>query len=295
MKGQSLNFEESIKKVFERLGTRLVELERWTCCGGVYPLSLDNHMQIVSATRSLALASEHSSEVVTACAGCFNVLKRTNHILQTDAEVKDKLNDYLADEPEPVHYDTAVRVLHIAEVLRSSIGLERLAEEAVRKLNGLRLASYYGCLLLRPQDSVAIDDPENPSIMEDILRTTGAELVPFPYRTECCGAYLIASEPDAVLQSSGAILRAAVERDIQALVVSCPLCHHNLEWAQAELYEQGAGLSEVPILYITQVLGLAMGLTPEELRFDLHSVPVNGLLSSLEDAERAAVGQGAES
>jgi len=254
MKGQSLNFEESTQLVFEALGYPLRELERWSCCGGVFPLALDNHMQIVSPTRSLALAEAEAQELVTACAGCYNVLKRTSRVLEDDSELLEKLNTYLADEVEPVQYKNGVNVRHITQVLRDTVGTDTLREKMTRSLDGIRMAPYYGCLLLRPPDLVAIDDVEEPTILEELIATTGAEVVNFPYRTECCGAYLVASEPDAVVRSSGAILRAAAERGIQALVASCPLCHHNLEWTQNALHERGELLPTIPILYITQVL-----------------------------------------
>jgi heterodisulfide reductase subunit B len=173
------NLDQSFRESAHILGLGLRDLPDWTCCGASFPLAADATMGFLPPARMLARAGEIGTPLVTLCSICYNVLKRTNHVISKDAVVRDRLNAHLETS-----YDGGARVVHLLEILRDDLGFETLAARVTRRLEGLRLAAYYGCMLLRPAAEMAFDDKENPSIFESFLSALGAEAVPFPFRNE---------------------------------------------------------------------------------------------------------------
>lgn len=260
VKAQAPQFEASALAVARALGVELVEPANWQCCGAVYPLAADNLLPLASPYRTLMAAAKAGLDVTTLCSACHNVLKRTAHRLQTDAEVRAKLEAFTEEPWQPV------RVRHLLEVIRDEFGWEALAGRAQRRLS-LRLAPYYGCLLLRPAEVMAFDDPERPRVLHQLCAALGAEPVSSPYEAECCGAFLTLADARASLAAARNIIAAARGRGAQAIVTSCPLCHFNLDARQAELAADGQPL---PVLYFTQVLAQALGLSDDCCQFELH-------------------------
>ncbi|MEW6243414.1 MAG: CoB--CoM heterodisulfide reductase iron-sulfur subunit B family protein [Bacillota bacterium] len=260
---QAKNFGASALASARELGIELVELPDWQCCGAVYPLASDNHMALVSPYRTLSSAHSRGEDLVTMCSGCYNVLKRTNVRVAKDPDVQGKLSAFVETD-----YRGDARVLHLLEVLKTDLGFEALKERVTRPLTGLSVAPYYGCLLLRPPEDMQFDDAESPSIFEDFIRALGATPVDYPYRTECCGAYVSISEDERSGEPARAILRSAGRYGAHCIVTSCPLCQYNLDVK-----------GQMPVLYFTQLLALALGCTEVLQDFSLHHVDPRPVLA----------------
>jgi len=277
LKTRARNFEEAALAATAMLGVRLVEMPRWNCCGSVYSLAADDLVHHLAPVRSLIRAKEGgAAKLVTLCAFCYNTLKRADLLMRQDVEKRDALNDFMEEE---VDYRGEVEVVHLLEVLRDDIGWERVSRMVKLPLSGLRVAPYYGCTLLRPQEA-AIDRVERPTVLQDLLRALGATVVDFPFSTECCGSYQIVSDPDLVEQCARDILGSALRERAEALVLSCPLCDFNLGQAQRQLAAKYADSREVPLLYFTQLLAVGLGLGPEACRFELNHGQPRRLLES---------------
>lgn len=231
----------------EALGVQLQEIPEWQCCGGCYPTAKDEIATKLSAVRTLMAAKESGMPVVTVCSACHNVLKRVNFDMKEDETVRDRANRYLSPETP---YAGEAEVLHFLEMLRDKVGFDKIREQVKKPLTGKKIGAYYGCLLLRPGKVMAFDDPENPSIIEDFIRALGAEPVIYPYRNECCGAYLALEDQKSVEKKSGAVLHSAKCAGAECVITACPLCLYNL---------QKSG-GEIPVLYFTELLFEALGL-----------------------------------
>jgi heterodisulfide reductase subunit B len=256
------------------LGVELDELPGWVCCGAVPPLVTDNIMNLLAPVRNLANAGKREKGLVTTCAFCYNILKRTNKIVKEDAEKRDKINSFIEED-----YKGNIRVLHLLEVLRDEIGFEAIKGRIQFRLKELALAPYYGCLLLRPYEIIHLDNPEDPRILEDLTKSLGCAVTDFPYRNECCGSYLSVSSKKVPVERAGIILTSAVRRGADAVIVSCPLCHFNLDYYQGEIKEIHRGFTEIPILYFTQIIGVALGLS-ELCGLDQHYVDPRPILKA---------------
>jgi heterodisulfide reductase subunit B len=239
------------------LGLDLEELAEWQCCGATFPLMLDDSLALIAPTRILYQAQQAGDRVTTLCAICFNVLRRSQALLERDPEMLERINWFTEQE-----YHGDVQVAHFLELLRDDLGWEALAKRVTRPLTGLRVAPYYGCLLLRPYEEIGLDDPEAPTIMHDLVRALGAEPVDFPYNIECCGSYLTVKQPEVPEMLSKEIVASAREHGAQFIITACPLCQFNLDYPQRET-ESGRTGDEIPTLYFTQLMAMALDL-PEE-------------------------------
>ena len=265
-------FDTSARASAAQLGVELVELNPWNCCGASFPLTPDNLMGLAGPTNVLLSAQRAGGTVSTLCSFCYNTLKRTNRAFRDDPEKLEVLNDFLEDR-----YEGRVEVLHLLEVLRDRLGFDALKARVSRPLKGLKVAAYYGCMLLRPP-GVGVDHPEQPRVFEDFLKALGAKPVEFPQRGECCGAHLAMNREDIVQRLSGSVLQSAREAGADLVVTSCPLCFHNLERSQEVLLESQGGWVGVPVLYFTQILGLALGQDPQGLGIGENRFPAEPLL-----------------
>jgi len=277
LKTKAKNLEDSAIAAMEALGMELVELPRWNCCGTVYSFAGDEELHQLAPVRNLIRVKETGSDkVATLCSFCYNTLKRADLLVRNNPDKMHTLNTFMEEE---IDYEGDVDVVHLLEVLRDDVGWDAIAEKVQKPLEGLKVAPYYGCTLLRPED-IAIDDVERPTIMHDLLKTIGCNVVDFPYATECCGSYQIISNPDFVSQRAWDILSSAVRRKADAIVLTCPLCDANLGQTQKEFIEKRSDFTGIPILYFTQLLALALGLDPEVCRFELNYVDPRPLLES---------------
>ncbi|MBU4204113.1 MAG: hypothetical protein KKD59_09245, partial [Acidobacteria bacterium] len=187
LKNHAKNFEDSALCALNKLGVEVEELHRWNCCGTVFSLATDDLIHHVAPVRNMIRAKElNTDKLMTMCAMCYNTLKRSNERMKKDAESLDIINDLMYEEE--VKYKGDVEVLHLLEVLRDGIHFTAVSEKIKTPLQGLKVASYYGCLLSRPPEVVAFDDAEHPTCMDELVKATGAEAVDWPFKTECCGA-----------------------------------------------------------------------------------------------------------
>ena len=236
-------------KSLEALGIKAIELEEWQCCGAVYPQAKDEIATRLSSVRALELAKREKLDLLTLCSACHHVIKRVNHDMQTNTDIRTKVNNYSEfDAP----YIGEAKVVHFIEMLRDEIGFEKLKEKVVNPLEGRKIGAYYGCLLLRPGDTMQFDNPENPSVMEDFIRAIGAQPVNYSYRNECCGGYVALENKELVQSLCGKILNSSKQKEVEALVTACPLCRYNLE--------KNAETNSLPIYYFTELLAEALGV-----------------------------------
>jgi heterodisulfide reductase subunit B len=275
LKTKALNFEASAIAAMSVLGVNLVEIPRWNCCGTVYSMADDDLAHHIAPVRNLVrVAEQGSSRVVTLCSFCYNTLKRADLLMRNSPEKRNTINSFMDDE---IDYDGQVEVVHLLEVLRDDVGWETIARQVKVPLEGLKVVPYYGCTMTRPQEA-AIDSVENPTVLQELMNVLGAMVLDFPLATECCGSFEIVSDPGAVVERAYAILGMAQRRGADAIVLSCPLCAHNLGQKQAEIADKYSDFTGMPVVYFTQFLALAVGVSPEVCRFDLNFGGVEALL-----------------
>jgi heterodisulfide reductase subunit B len=277
LKTKAKNFEDSAIASMAALGINLKEIPRWNCCGAVYSLADDDLIHQLAPIRDLIRVKEQGRDkVVTLCSFCFNTLKRANLLMRNDAEKRKTLNSFMDDE---IEYNGEVEVVHLLEVLRDDIGWKTISDKLKVPLKNLKLAPYYGCTLLRPQE-VAIDQVERPTILHQLLLALGAEPIDFPFAAKCCGSFQVVGNREVALESAWNILSSAVEWQAEALVLSCPLCDFNLAGKQEELRQKYREFKGIPTLYFTQLLALALGLDRKVCRFELNYQDPQPLLES---------------
>jgi heterodisulfide reductase subunit B len=236
------------------LGLAFTELPDPQCCGATFPLATDNALALVAPVRLLLQAQAAGSHVTTLCAVCFHVLRRTQTFLSGHTEVLDRINWFI-EQP----YQGRTRVSHFLELLRDDIGWDTLRSRVVHPLHKIKAAPYHGCLLLRPQAEIRLDDPEDPRIIHDCLAALGCEVVHFPFQSECCGSYLAVREPELSDRLAQEILDAAAKAGAEVVVTACPLCQFNLDYRQRKEAQDGEG-RVIPVLYFTQLMAVALGL-----------------------------------
>ena len=253
------DFDLSARDAFRLLGVELAELSKWNCCGSSFPLTPNNVIALTGPANVLVQSQKEGGTVSTLCSFCYSTLKRTNLTVKENKDRRNLVNDFLGTD-----YDGGVKVVHLLEVLRDEVGYAELKKRVKRDLKKLKVAAYYGCTLLRPK-AVAIDNPDNPRIFEDFLQAIGCEPIEFSHRGECCGSHLAMSREDIVVKLSGKVVDAALSVGAEMVTTTCPLCFYNLERTQKHTVEFTGEGPTLPMLYFTQLLGLALGMPVEAL------------------------------
>ena len=266
-------FDNSARASARELGLELVELEEWNCCGATFPLVVDNMLALAGPARVLISARQAGQRLAVACSTCYNVLKRTNKVIRENEDNREKLNFFIEAD-----YSGDLEVLDLLQVLRDEIGFEKIKEAVKKPLSGLKVAAYYGCMVLRPPAEVAYDDPEHPRALDDLMIALGAEAVDYSHKGECCGAYLAVKSAEVTAEMSFAILASARRSGAELVVTNCPLCQFNLDRMQKAMGSRHAGFQPMPILYFTQLLGIALGLDSKGFELDRHYVDPRPLL-----------------
>ena len=247
LKNKARDLDAYAYRSAEVLGVTLEEIENWQCCGGVFTTANNEVATKLSSVRALKYASDREQPLVTVCSACHNVIKQTNHAMQNDKAFADKVNRYMS---EGNGYHGEAEVYHYLEMLRDLVGFDKVKEKVVNSLKGKKIAAYYGCLLLRPNKVMHMDDPENPTIIEDLIRALGADAVVYARRNECCGGYISVESPESAKKNSNAIIENAKAAGAQMIITACPLCKYNLE-------KNGA---DIPVVYFTELLAEALGV-----------------------------------
>ncbi|MBQ4561282.1 MAG: CoB--CoM heterodisulfide reductase iron-sulfur subunit B family protein [Clostridia bacterium] len=247
LKNKAKDLDFYARRSAELLGAELEEIENWQCCGGVFTTSRDEVATKLSSVRALKDTQAKGQALVSVCSACHNVIKQTNHAMQTDKAFADKVNRYMAEESD---YNGETEVLHYLEMLRDKVGFDTLKEKVVNPLKGKKIGAYYGCLLLRPNTVMGMDDPENPTIMEDLIKALGATPVVYANRNECCGGYIAVESPELAKKRSNAVVENAKAQGAEMIITACPLCKYNL-------IKNGA---DIPVVYFTELLAEALGI-----------------------------------
>ena len=247
LKNKAKDLDMYAYKSAEVLGITLEEIENWQCCGGVFTTAKNEIATKLSSVRALKEAYAKEQSLVTVCSACHNVIKQTNYAMQNDKDFSDTVNRYMAEDGG---YFGETEVYHYLEMLRDLVGFDKLKEKVVNPLAGKKIAAYYGCLLLRPSGVMKMDDPENPTIMENFIKALGAEPVIYAQRNECCGGYVSVESPELAKKNSNAVVRNAKAQGAEMIITACPLCKYNL-------VKNGA---DIPIVYFTELLAEALGV-----------------------------------
>ncbi|MFP5212478.1 MAG: CoB--CoM heterodisulfide reductase iron-sulfur subunit B family protein [Acidobacteriota bacterium] len=267
LKTKAKNLEQGAIASMAALGVEFEELSRWNCCGAVHSLADDDLIHHVAPVRDLVRAMDQGAEkVVTLCSMCYNTLYRSNELMKNDPVKRKTINDFMNEETP---YSGQVEVLHFLTFLKEVVGWEKIRAAVKNPLNGMKVATYYGCTLVRPKD-VSIDVEGEKRIMNEFLEVLGATPIDFADANACCGSYQILANEEAALSAAAGILDGAVKAGAEAMALSCPLCEFNLGKRQEDLLAQSKISKDIPVYYFTQLLALALGLGDEAYRFDLN-------------------------
>jgi len=279
--GSSADYEKSTRTVCRMLGMELKELPGWNCCGSTPAHAVDAELSAALCVRNLDIAAWTGAEtVLTPCPSCLSNLRHAAHRMEKP-EFRARV-DELLDKPAAASFP---------EVLSVMQGIDRcwkpadLARRVRRPLRGLKLAAYYGCLMSRPAELMHFGDPENPTLMEELLTACGAEVVDFPLKTYCCGASFGIPEREMTARNSGRILDLAVKMGVDALVTACPLCQMNLDLRQKQAGKAMGTTFDLPIPYFTQMLGLALDAPAEQLGLEKLRIGLDGLMAKMDAAQ----------
>jgi len=251
---------KSTLAVARSLGIDLIEPQGWSCCGATMAHQADHDLSLSLAAANLLKAQSLGMEMVVSCASCYSRMKIANHEITKDAALRKNVSDAMG-----LDYDGSVAVRHFMEIILEDIGTKAFQEALTHSLGGLKVASYYGCLLVRPQEITGFDDPENPVYMDNIIKAMGGECLDWPHKVECCGGSLTLTRSDLVVKLSESIIGMAREAGAECIAVACPMCQINLDMRQEDIFREMGRRYDLPIIYITQLMGLCLGLPAQEL------------------------------
>ncbi len=282
LRSTAKEYGESSKAISKALDIELVEIPDWNCCGTVDAVySFKPLYSIALAARNLALAEKMQMDIVTPCTACHFTLSRANKILKEDAGTKSKVDEALKNAG--LSYGGGVKVRHFAEAILSDVGLPKIKEKVKVPLSSLKVAAYYGCLLVRPPDICNFDSPEHPKRLEELIETLGASTVEYYGKTKCCGASLGITDEEIGLKLSKDVLVNAKNAGADCMITACTLCHLNLDARQKDIESHFDVKLDLPVLYFTQLMGMAFGMDAEEVGLQRNCVSSEKILSTIEN------------
>jgi len=276
-------FEDSAEVVCEALGIELVEIPDWNCCGATSAHALDKYLSVALPARNLVLAEQMGLDIAVPCAACYNRLVVAAEALKNDPKLREEVDSTL---PHP--FQGTVRIRPLLDVLVNEAGPDKIAEAVRTPLSSLRVACYYGCLLVRPPKVLGFDDAEDPQTLDELVKALGAEPVEWPHKTECCGASFALTRTDIVYKLTGDVLRMAKQAGANCVVCACPLCMANLDMRQEHIEKTTGEKLDLPIFYFTELMGLAMDLDGIERCLERHFVNPKPLVQRQTLAQIAA-------
>lgn len=269
-------FDISTKVVMEEMGIELEELKDWSCCGGSVAAGVSHNVGMAMAARNVALAQKQNLDLLASCSGCYNKSARAAKALENETE-KDRITAILSEMGISVS-DSNIRVRNIVDVLINDLDI---AAKIKKPLTGIKVACYYGCLLTRPADITGWDSPVFPMSMDKLAEICGAEVVDFRSKTKCCGGPILVSKKEVAFELTKQLLDEAKSLGADCIVLACPLCATNLELRQPDIEKKYNVSYNLPILYITEIIGLALGIKPGKLGINKHIVSPKPILAKL--------------
>lgn len=273
----AVEYNLSAKMVAKHLGVELWEIPEWNCCGASAAHNTDHLLSLALPARNLALAEKEGLDVAVPCAACFNRLKAAQAAVRESEEMKKTLEEIIG-----MAYTGQREVRAFLDVLVNEVGLPKIRDMVTRPLTNLKVAAYYGCLLVRPPKLTTFDDPENPLTMDRLVEALGGTAVAWAGKTECCSASLATSRTDLGIRPIFRILRQAKLAGADCVVVACPLCFLNLDMRQAEAERRFQEKLALPVFYFTELMGVAFGYAPKDLGLTKHFVSPLPLLEAKE-------------
>ena len=270
----AVDYDESARAVASALGIELVEVPNWSCCGSTPAHCTDEVLATALPLKNMIAAKTVADELAVCCAACFSRFKFAQKHLEEKEHIRAKVSEIL-----PVEEIEGMKVRHLLDILSQDVGVEKIAEAKQHDLD-MKVVCYYGCLLTRPPKVTEFDDPEDPHSMDDLLTAAGLETIPWPFKTECCGATFSLTRTEIVLRLTAEILQMAKEAGADCISVACPLCHANLDMRQEDVEKKLGVKYAIPVFYFTQLLGLSFGLDAKELGIGRAMVDSKELLAT---------------
>jgi len=277
------SFEISARKILGKLGVELVEMPEFNCCG--LPLDPVSHeMMLILAARNLAMAEQKGLDIITLCPGCAGTLRKVNKMLKEDKALRQEINKHLKEAG--LEYEGTINAKHLIQALIEDVGLEKIKDAVVKPLTMIKVAEHNGCHILRPKAYIGFDDPENPKTLKTLIEATGATCLDYMDETECCGAPSVGVNDKIALQLARDKLNHIKMVDAQALITICPFCHIMYDTNELRIEKMFNEQYGIPVLHYPQLLGLAMGIPPEELAFNDLRVNTSKILERVRKGEK---------
>ncbi|MEE8401084.1 MAG: CoB--CoM heterodisulfide reductase iron-sulfur subunit B family protein [Candidatus Hydrothermarchaeaceae archaeon] len=272
-------YDISTREVFRALDIELAELDDWNCCGSSVVSSSDYLLSLALPARNLAISEKENLDMVVPCPECYLKQWKVSDSIKAEPEMLDKLNKTL--DGTGLTLKGSVDVKHPVYVLVNDLGLEKLKEKVIKPLEGLKVIPYYGCVMIKPPRKNKLESAENPSSLDRIITTIGAEVMPFDSKVKCCGGPLMLTNREVMLKLTYGLLKEAKDSGADCIITACPLCHMALDARQIEVGKAYNEKIDMPILYFTQLVGLALGIGPKKLGLDKNLVYTEKLIKSL--------------
>lgn len=281
--GTAREYDASTKAVCRAAGIELNEIEDWNCCGALEAI-FDKELSMGLSARNIFLADKTGLDLVIPCSICSHNLSRADRAMRTDRVFRGKIERALGES----YKENGLKIKHLLDAIVNDVGTETLIKKFVKPLKGIKAVPYYGCLLVRPSEVSKFDNPENPISLDNLIKATGAECLPFTMKTKCCGGNLLMSRQEYAFMLTKKLFDEAKASGANCIVVACPMCHMLLDGQQSMVEKTHNVEIKMPVLYFTQLIGLAMGLSEKELELDKNMVSPAKLLESIGKEEKKA-------
>ncbi len=268
--------------VARSLGIEFVQPEAWTCCGTTMAHQVDHDLSLSLAAANLLKVQEMGLDMAVSCASCYSRMKIANHEIATNPKKREVVADALEQD-----YDGSVRVRHFVEIVIEDLGIDAFRKALTHSLGGLKVAPYYGCLMVRPPEVAGLDDPENPVYLDRLIDAMGGVGLDWPHKVECCGGSLTLTRSEIVVKLSESILAMAKDSGAECLVVACPMCQINLDMRQDDIFKATGRRYNLPIIYISQLMGACLGLSGEALGLNKLIVSPEAVMNRVRSSVRS--------
>jgi heterodisulfide reductase subunit B len=264
-------YDMSVKEVFRTLGVGLREIDDWNCCGATMYMSSNKIVGYAVSARNLAIAKNMGLEICAPCSSCYTILRKTNRHIAWNPHSRKIINEAL--KAANMTYEGGVEVRHPLDILVNDVGIDKIVDACKYYFDGLRIAPYYGCQIVRPV--YHFDDLDNPVTMDHLFDALGAKTVDYPDKVRCCGGMLMTTYEEIALSLNHHLLVCAEENGAEVIATACPLCQMNLEGYQKQINERYGVKHNIPVIYFSQIVGLALGVPPEKLGLEMVLIPMN--------------------